>query len=41
MKSVVFSFLLLSCLCCFADDTNVMAMSDWSEPVKSAVDNGG
>jgi hypothetical protein len=33
MKSFVLSLLLLSCLCCFADDTNIIAMSDWSEPV--------
>jgi hypothetical protein len=33
MKSIALSFLLLSCLCCFADDTNIIAMSDWSEPV--------
>jgi hypothetical protein len=34
MKSFVLSLLLLSCLCCFADDTNIIAMSDWSAPVE-------
>jgi len=34
MKSIAFSFLLLSCLCCFANDTNVIAATDWSEPVE-------
>jgi len=33
MKSVALSFLLLSGVCCFADDTNIIAASDWSEPV--------
>jgi hypothetical protein len=33
MKSIALSFLLLGSLYCFAGDTNIIAMSDWSEPV--------
>lgn len=33
MKSIALCFLLLSSISCFADDTNVIAMSDWSDKV--------
>lgn len=33
MKFTALSFLFLICLSCFADDTNMIAASDWSEPV--------
>jgi hypothetical protein len=33
MKFTALSILFLICLCCYADDTNIIAKSDWSEPV--------
>jgi hypothetical protein len=33
MKFTTLSFLLSICLSCFADDTNIIAKTDWSEPV--------
>jgi hypothetical protein len=33
MKFTIFSILLSICLSCFADETNIIAKSDWSEPV--------
>lgn len=33
MKYIALSILCSICLCCFADDTNIIAKSDWSEPV--------
>jgi hypothetical protein len=37
MKPIILYFLLSSCLCCLADDTNIIAMSDWSKPVSLTV----
>ena len=34
MKFTALSILLLVCLSCFADDTNIIAKSDWSDPVE-------
>jgi hypothetical protein len=33
MKSIALFLLLLSSPCCFANDTNIIAKNDWSEPV--------
>jgi len=40
MKSIALCFLLLSCVCCVADDTNIIVMSDWSKPIALWDQNG-
>ncbi|MEI6194625.1 MAG: hypothetical protein WCS42_09870 [Verrucomicrobiota bacterium] len=41
MKSIAFGLLLLSGLCCYANDINIVAASDWSKPVSlRRVDTG-
>ncbi len=34
LKFATLPILLLTCLSCFADDTNIIAKGDWSEPVE-------